>query len=282
MWKYVEFGYYLLSNSVLANSYSSMSSAFSCSMWRFWSGRKWTIVLLDTVELCCSNGMAKRKLNVSSKTYWDIYTKKKHFILYNEKRNVLFDSNLLVLSQPKIRHRCEISLSTRQHNGVAFGNGRPIVATDQRKITEHSGLSIGRQIADASGEFVQIDAQPILTAVAGSQFFRCCRPAQTPVPSTLPGGTSLHMAEFGQIANQWLAQKRYVEISSFCGFAFVFVQFLVNATRQLRPVCVQTAFPAGRIAGEQPVFVSMRPKAVASLAFALAFAWSLQNDINYY
>lgn len=62
----------LWNNSFFANSYNSMSSAFNCStLWRC-SGRRCFSVELDTVELCWSNGMAKRKLNVSSNTYWEI------------------------------------------------------------------------------------------------------------------------------------------------------------------------------------------------------------------
>lgn len=55
-----------------ANSYNSMSSAFSFSIFLLCSGVRLFNVVVDTVLLCCSNGIAKRKLNVSSNMYCDI------------------------------------------------------------------------------------------------------------------------------------------------------------------------------------------------------------------
>lgn len=55
-----------------ANSYNSMSSAFSFSIFLLCSGVRLFNVVVDTVLLCWSNGIAKRKLNVSSNMYCDI------------------------------------------------------------------------------------------------------------------------------------------------------------------------------------------------------------------
>lgn len=71
-----QFNCYLWNKSFLAKAYNSVSNALISSILRFCSDRKTFIVELETVELCCSNGIANRKLNVSSNTYWDILRKK--------------------------------------------------------------------------------------------------------------------------------------------------------------------------------------------------------------
>lgn len=89
----------LWNNNFLANSYNSVSKAFNFLTLLLCFGAKWFNVELDTVTLCWSNGMAKRKLNVSSKTYWDIckieYWKKcQHNHLnckLNEAKSIPFD-----------------------------------------------------------------------------------------------------------------------------------------------------------------------------------------------
>lgn len=53
-----------------AKSYSSRSSAFNFFTVSTWSGRNVDRVMLDTVALCWSKGTAKRRLKVSSNTYW--------------------------------------------------------------------------------------------------------------------------------------------------------------------------------------------------------------------
>lgn len=77
----------LWNNNCLANSYNSISSAFNWCTLLFSFGVKWFSVELETVVLCWSNGMAKRKLNVSSNTYCDIYKENKGFIRNGWRRN---------------------------------------------------------------------------------------------------------------------------------------------------------------------------------------------------
>lgn len=115
--------FYLWNNNFFANAYNSVSSAFSSSIFCRWSGLRLFIVELETVALCCSNGIAKRRLNVSSKTYWEICK-------VNEWRRwvvwlVIIDHiqiavYLLKFSQSKVGHSCQISFSTCQHNTIPF------------------------------------------------------------------------------------------------------------------------------------------------------------------
>lgn len=64
---------HLWNSNFFANEYNSKSKAFSSSTFRLCSMAKLFIVVVETVVLCCSNGIAKRKLNVSSKMYCEIY-----------------------------------------------------------------------------------------------------------------------------------------------------------------------------------------------------------------
>lgn len=60
---------YLWNINFLANAYNSISNAFRLSICFRCSDAKLFIVVVDRVVLCCSNGIANRKLNVSSNIY---------------------------------------------------------------------------------------------------------------------------------------------------------------------------------------------------------------------
>lgn len=94
----------------------------------------------------------------------------------------------------------------------------------------------------------------------------------------LPRGAPLHVPELGQIPGDRFAQQRNVEVAPLGRFTLVLVQLLVDATGQLRPVRMQTALPAGRVAREQPVLVPVRSEAVAPLLLPLTGARALRME----
>lgn len=88
----------LWNNSFFANSYNSMSRAFNCSTFSRCSACKCFNVELDTVELCWSNGMAKRKLNVSSNTYWEIWNETGKIVCVRQRRIPFISNDLMFLA----------------------------------------------------------------------------------------------------------------------------------------------------------------------------------------
>lgn len=153
---------YLCNNNFFANEYSSVSSAFSSSIFCRWSGRKLFIVVLETVVLCCSNGIAKRRLNVSSKTYCEIWNNE-CWMTNTPHQNDITIADLLIFCQSKVGHGCKITFCAGQHYSVSFvwGHWWLIVATNESQIWKHSRLSVDGQIAFTSGEFIQVDSVPI-------------------------------------------------------------------------------------------------------------------------
>ena len=95
-----------------ANSYNSMSRAFSLLIVSSWSGLSIDNVILDSVALCGSKGTANRRLNVSSKTYcptWEFQHLVQYMLLYlhiiyNKNKNilVLHLSSLFLFQFPNI------------------------------------------------------------------------------------------------------------------------------------------------------------------------------------
>lgn len=249
---------YLCNNNFFANEYSSVSSAFSSSIFCRWSGRKLFIVVLETVVLCCSNGIAKRRLNVSSKTYCEIWNNE-CWMTNTPHQNDITIADLLIFCQSKVGHGCKITLCAGQHYSVSFvwGHWWLIVATNESQIWKHSRLSVDGQIAFTSGEFIQVDSVPIfawseqplrftistintieLTSVTLWQLFRSCLPAKTPVSCTLPCGSTLNVSELRQITHYRLPEQSYVKIPSLCGFTLILIQLLIDAASQFCPVCV--------------------------------------------
>lgn len=95
--------------------YSSSSNEFSCLATFFWRVDKRLRVELLTVELCWSNGIAKRRLNVSSNTYWDIWNwtfANCIWILFYRIEIWSIRTHFLVFRESKIGHTSKILFGT--------------------------------------------------------------------------------------------------------------------------------------------------------------------------
>lgn len=101
--------------------------------------------------------------------------------------------------------------------------------------------------------------------------------SHAPMSGRFPRRTALHMPKLGQIPHNWLTQQRDVIVPSLGYLAFVLVQFLIDAADQFGPIGMQATLPTSGIARKQPVLVAIGPKAIATFALSLTFAWSLQK-----
>lgn len=71
------------------------------------------------------------------------------------------------------------------------------------------------------------------------------------------------------------------KLPSFRQLAFILIQLRIHAISQLRPVSMQSAFPASGVPAEEPILVSVWSEAITPLVLPLASTRSLQVQILY-
>ena len=115
------------------------------------------------------------------------------------------------------------------------------VASNQTQISQHSGLSVEGHVRGAPIELIQADTFPVVTLVAGHHV-RQAGFAPAHVLGVTPGGATLHVKKFGNVASHWFSQKCHVKVAAVV-HSLGRVQVGVHTLCQLRPVRMQTTLP---------------------------------------